>query len=137
MPVIIALWMRRTDLATATVASGVVMRDKMPSRLGARDGDSHVESALDLRLSLCKSTVPIGHAGIFTDHEASRSQVGGHLLGSPCADLRLADQSEHQPGKEPAMNRVIVHDQGGCGRTPLRDAGKCGAHRIATEVHHD
>ena len=80
-------------------------------------------------------TRQLGHAGIVADDKANGSEVGRHLLGCPCADLRLTDQPEQQPRKESAMNRVVVHDQGRAGRASAGDVGEGRAHCVTREVH--
>src|SRR5436305_5924499 len=80
-------------------------------KLGPCNRDPHVERPLSLRVALGESMVPVVHAGILADDKANGPQVGGHLIGCPGADLRLAYQSEHQPHQKPAMNGVVVHDQ--------------------------
>src|SRR3954465_5440633 len=100
------------------------------------DCDSHVESPINLGLAVSEAGVPIRHSGILTNHEPNGVQIARHLPGRPCADLRLADQTEDQAGKEPAMRSVVVDYKGRSARAPPSDSGEGRPHDVSRQVHH-
>src|SRR5690349_20548747 len=88
---------RRIEMTRIVVKCRTPLGDRA---LVASDHDAHIEPSLHLRLRLRESRIPIEHTGVVAHHEAGGSEIGGHLLTRPGADLRLADQPKQQPREE-------------------------------------
>src|SRR6476619_1801777 len=72
--------------------------------------DPHVKAAIDFCLTLCEAFVPVKQPRILAHDKSDRTEIGRHLLRSPRAHLRLANQFENQPSDKATESGVIVHN---------------------------